>query len=391
MKICYIAPSDSIHTARWVNFFAENGDEVHLIFFEEPIGDFDSRIILHPIRSHYKKSPGDTHQSIWKQIIRSGLNMVLAYTPLIPKLMTSIDFFLVKKEIRSIRPDIVHAHFLTTYGFLGVLSGFHPFCVSVWGSDILIYSDGIMKYISRSILKKADLITCDGENTRKAILELGIPQNKIRLIFHGIDTKKFSPSMCNRDFLGQLLIKENPVVIYTRGFKSMYDPETIIRSIPYVMKEIADVNFIIAGRGPEEQRIRSIAESLGVLPAIKFTGLIPHKQLPMYLASSDVYVSTSLSDGGVAVSTFEAMACGVSPIVTDVGDNNKWIKDGENGIIIPVRSPEILAEKIIYLLKHPEERTRFGINNRSIIVEHQDYHKEMGKVHQLYKSLMKGS
>lgn len=393
MKICYLAPSDSIHTTRWVNFFAERGNEIHLIFFEKPLKDLDPRIILHPIRSHYKRnyyeSDETNHEKEWNFKTRTLLNYFLGYLPFIPKLLTVLDFMQVRKEINKIRPDIVHAHFLTTYGLLGILADFHPICTSVWGSDILIDSRGTMKYISRWILRKSDVVTCDGENTLNAILDLGIPQNKIYLICHGIDVNKFSPSFRDPAHMERIFGRNSPVVICIRGLYSEYDPETFIRAIPQVLEKIPNVNFLIAGNGPEEQRIKNIVNSLNISAAIKFIGIVPHDVIPVFLSSSDIYVSVSLSDGGVAISTFEAMACGVPPIVTDVGDNNKWITTGENGFIIPIRSPECLAEKIIYLLNHPEERSRFGTVNRTIVTKNQDYYKEMEKVYVLYKSLVK--
>jgi glycosyltransferase involved in cell wall biosynthesis len=374
-----------------LNFFAETENEIYLISKEKPSNELNQKIIFYAIQPinifsyiKNKKKIFDNNNQPKTRFLTKFLNI-----PFVRRLIIAIRIIPVYKLIREIKPDLIHAHLLTTYGLLGAMLNFHPFCISVWGSDILIDSCGTTKYISRYILTKADVITCDGENTREALHKLGIQQNKIHFISHGIDTKKFSPSNRDLSHIERIFGKRAPVVICIRGFDPIYDSETFIRSIPRVIKEIPNVNFLIAGDGSEEHKVKNLAESLGVSSVIKFTGIIPHDILPAYLASSDVYVSASLSDGGVAISTFEAMASGVPPIVTDVGDNHIWIKNRENGFIIPVRNPECLAEKIIYLLNHPEERFRFGVINRAIVTENQDYYKEMEKVHVLYKNLVK--
>ncbi len=85
----------------------------------------------------------------------------------------------------------------------------------------------------------------------------------------------------------------------------------------------------------------------------------------------------------------EAMACELPVIVTDTGDNKKWIKDGISGYIIPVRSPEILASKLIFLLRNSEVRRKFALTNRQIVEEKANYQKEMDKMERLYESVVK--
>ena len=143
-----------------------------------------------------------------------------------------------------------------------------------------------------------------------------------------------------------------------------------------VLKQVPDAKFIIANNGSQEAHLKEMAKSLDIWDSVRFVGLIQHHELPKYLASSDVYVSTSLSDGGAVVSTLEAMACGLASVVTDSGDHRKWIRNGENGFVVPTKNPEVLAEKIIYLLKNEEQRKLFGKISRRIIEEKGDYHKE---------------
>jgi glycosyltransferase involved in cell wall biosynthesis len=295
--------------------------------------------------------------------------------------------------IKKIRPDIIHAHYIGHFGILaglyGGLTGFGPIVLTAWGSDILVEAKGFKKWLIKYALKRADLITCDGENSRDTMVNLGINSQKIQHIYHGVDTQIFNPDQKDRGLVRVLFGREDfPVVISARTLNSRGNVETFIKAIPLILNKIPNAKFIIGGKGPEENYLKKLAKSLDVLDNSSFVGFIPHSDLQKYLASSDVYVSPSLLDAGVAVATLDAMACELAPVVTDVADNSKWIKNGENGFIIPTKKPEALAEKVIYLLENEEIRKRFGRINRRLIKEKQEYAKNMEEMEKLYKKLM---
>jgi len=366
MKICYVADGASIHTQRWVNYFAKKKHEVHLICWKLMSG-YDENIHIHLLTRLAPK--------IWK---------VSQY----PSALLWI--FQTRRLIKRIKPDIVHGHFVTVYGSLAACSDLHPLVVTAWGSDIIYpKKQRVYKPITKYSLKRADLITCDGENSRDAMINLGINPEKIKLIYHGVDTKEFNPSKRDKALIKNSFGKEDfPVVMSARTLDARGNVETFIKAMPLILNKISDAKFIIGGMGPQEGYLKELAESLGVTGSVRFIGHIPHDELPKYLASSDVYVSTSLVDGGVAVTTLDAMACELPVIITDVGDNSKWIKDGEDGFVIPTKNPEALAKKVIYLLENEEIGKGFGRINRKLIEEKQEYAKNMEKMERLYEKLI---
>lgn len=121
-----------------------------------------------------------------------------------------------------------------------------------------------------------------------------------------------------------------------------------------------------------------------------FVGYIPNQELPDYLSSMDVYVSTSLSDAGISASTAEAMACGLPVVVTDSGENAAWITDRINGCIVPVSQPERLADGIVYLLEDAGRRREMAALGRQTIQERNDYYVEMDKMQALYAQVVQG-
>ena len=171
MRICYIA-SPSIHTTKWLKYFVDTGHEVHMITSSSPSDDMPSGVEIH----YLKRIP------IRNQLI----NIVVNALPL---------FCQFKFQIRKIRPDVLHAHQVTDTALLGALSGFHPFVVTPWGSDVLIipHKSWVAHKIAETVLKKADLITCDAEHIIAHLVKLGADYNKIKLINFGVDTNKFKP------------------------------------------------------------------------------------------------------------------------------------------------------------------------------------------------------
>lgn len=369
MKICYLANAQSIHTKRWTKYFAERGHNVHLISTMRGKENYQG------VKLHYLR---------WPAIRFAAL----------PFKLFQAFFALMKMRmlIRKINPDILHAHYISGLAFFGLLVGFGPLVVSAWGSDVLIdvKRSKLRRWIVKYVLKKADLITCDAEHMREAMRRLGAPPKRISIVHFGVNTRKFGPKRRSEKLRKKLGIRNSPTVISLRNLDPLYDVESLIRSAPLVLKEISETKFVIAGKGSEEKRLRELAASLGVSDSVKFVGFIPNDELPQYLNAMDVYVSTALSDAGVAASTAEAMACGLPVIITDVAENRKWVEDGVNGFVIPVKDLKSLAEKIVYLLKNEDIRKKFGKINRKIIEERNNYYKEMEKMEGLYKKLTEG-
>ena len=108
MKILFIADSTSIHTQRWLEFFLNSGNDIHIV----TLGKKTAKI------------PGVNHIANFDQFYYNSLSFysVLQKT---------------KRIIKRIKPDILHAHFVHQYGWLAALCNFKPFVLTAWGTDIL--------------------------------------------------------------------------------------------------------------------------------------------------------------------------------------------------------------------------------------------------------------
>jgi glycosyltransferase involved in cell wall biosynthesis len=368
MRICYVADGASIHTQRWVNYFAGKGHEVHLVCWKLMPG-YDESIRVHRLT---RLAP-----AIWpvSQYI-SFLFWVLQ----------------VRRLVHRIKPDIVDGHFITVYGFLAACSGFHPLVVTAWGSDILVQPKGnpLSRFTAGYAVRKADTIVClfPIEAAKEYMSELGVDSSKLRTVLLGVDTTEFSPSHRDEEVRRNLGAESSqPVVISTRALAPIYNVETLVKAIPLVLAEIPQAQFVIAGAGQQQDALRQLARSLGVSNNTAFVGWVPRGELPKYLASADIYVSSSLSDGA-SVSLLEAMASELAPVVSDIPANRSWVNDGENGFLFPTRDSKTLASKIIHLLNDREVRADFSRKSREIVRQNAEEETEMGKLESTYHELV---
>lgn len=368
IKILYLASASSIHTLKWVNYFAECGHDVYLLSHFGPGGYLSPKVKFFSI----KKKTGTT---MWP--FNTIINLPFTYLK-------------IRQILRDFKPDLIHTHYITSYGHLGLLSGFRPMVTTAWGSDVLVApkESKKAKVLVKMVLKNSDLITCDAEHMKKAMTELGADEKKIRIINFGIDTKKFSPENKDEEVRSKLLQGGTDVVISLRSLEPIYNIESFIEASKIVLKEFPNTRFVIGGGGSQEETLKKIARDLGLEKNISFIGKIENDKLPNYLNAADVYVSTSLSDAGISASTAEAMSCELPVVVTDSGENKLWIDDSRNGFLVPVKSPEMLSEKILYLLRNEKERREIGKNGRKTILEKNDYYNEMKKMEDLYYDLL---
>ena len=349
MRICYLANAQSVHTQKWVQSFVQRGHNVHVISFE------DAAI-----------------QGATVHVIR------------LPLLVRNASFAfklaavrLIKRLLKKIQPDILHAHYVTNYGLFAALSGFHPFVLTAWGSDLKAATESkliskIKKPLATYALRKADLITTDAEHMKQTITRYGVDAEKVKIICFGIDTNLFKPN-------GDKPAK--PTVISMRSLERKYNLETLLEAV----KQIEDAHLIVVGDGSQRNSLIAHAQGLGLSGRATFLGQIPNRMLPSWLCRSSVYVSTSLSDAGISASTAEAMACELPVIVSDVGENNQWV---EPNCLFPPRNSQVLANKIVYFLAHEHVSRRMGRNNRRTIIERNNIHAEMEKMEQLYEWLI---
>jgi len=359
MRIAYLSIGGHIHTERWLRYFVRRGHEVHLLTVQpSPIDG----VTIHDIRTGIPVKP----------------------------LHYAVALRRVRRILRAIRPDLLHTHFLTGYGYWGAFSGFHPFIMTVWGDDVYLtpHESFLKGMLAKTVLRRADLVTGDSADILRRSVQMGADPSVCHVIQWGVDLTRFRPGAPSgvRESLG--IPDEAPLVISIRSFtQPYYNIDVIVGIIPAVLERHPETHFVFAGNEGDDAAFRRMAAGYTGTDHIHFVGKVPHERLHEYLVASDVFISVPSVDA-TAVSLLEAMACGTPVIVSDLASALEWVEDGTSGLAVPPRDAAALTDSVVRLIEHPELRASMGKASVAAVQERADHEKHMGRMNELCEDLV---
>lgn len=275
-------------------------------------------------------------------------------------ILTPVRAVTFKKYVSKVKADVLIGNWATTYGVYAAYSNFHPFVLFIWGSDILVFPKfAAFKALAKYALRKADIVVVDSDVQKRAAVRLGCDSNKI-LAFPWFDSSRFESEVKRKSEVRKELgwSEDDIIIISMRNHNPIYGVNYLVEAIPLILRQEPKAKFLILGEDVYSNtrltlQFKQRLKNQIVEGRVKFLGMVPHRDVVKYLSASDIYISTSLSDG-TSASLLEAMTCSVPPVVTDIPANREWIQDGWNGYLIPTRNVNQLAKKIIYLAKNEE-------------------------------------
>ena len=206
----------------------------------------------------------------------------------------------------------------------------------------------------RAVNRLFSLNLTNSDLGREALVEQeGIDPSRIRVLDNGIDLDRFAnpaPVPARRAGAPRRI----GVVANLRPVKGL---DVFLRAAALVARDYSDVQFAIAGEGPERARLEALAAELDLTDRVRLLGLV--SDVPSFLADLDVVVQSSLSEG-LSNAVIESMAAGRPVVATAVGANPSLIQDGINGLLVPPGDHQRLAEAIKSLLQHPNDAAKMG-------------------------------
>jgi L-malate glycosyltransferase len=286
----------------------------------------------------------------------------------------------LKRTIKELNPDIVHAHYASSYGLLGALCGFHPFCISVWGSDVLSFP--LINILTKKILqfnfRKADRILVTSKELFQAtsLYTKKVPE----IIAFGIEPDMYQLTS-NKN--------ENAVVFGSaKALAPVYGHDTALNAFAKARPSLPQGSrFIIAGAGREENALKNLAIQLGISDVVEFKGQLPKEDIPAFLGSLDILVNMSRSESfGVVV--IEAAACEVPAIVSDTGGLREVVVQNETGIRVPTDSIQGVADAMLLLSNNIELRKAMGQAARKFVMKNYLWTTSLEKMTVVYQSVL---
>ena len=290
------------------------------------------------------------------------------------------------KLIKEFKPDIIHAHYASSYGLLGALSRFHPFILSVWGSDVFDFPkiSPLNKWIFKFNLRKADKICSTSHIMKEEIKQY--TEKDIEIIPFGVDLNVFKPLSVHHIF------KESDIVVGTvKALEKKYGIEYLIDAFSILRQSLKEysVKLLIVGKGSLETKLKAKVKNLGLEDETVFTGFIQPAEIPLYQNMLTISVFPSIDNSeSFGVAAVEAMACEKPVIVTDVGGLPEVVENNVTGLIVPPANAEKMAEAIEILIRDEQLRIKLGRQGRQRVKKLYNWDDNLNSMIQIYEELM---
>lgn len=366
MRVLLLSDTYSEHTEKWALGLAQNGIEVGLFSFNKASYPW------------YNKHKNITllYESEDKLQADGGILSKLSYLKLVGKL---------KKAISIFKPNVLHAHYATSYGLVGALSGFSPFIISAWGTDVMKFpqSNFINKAILRYNFKKADVICATSHTIEDYILQ--VIDRDIKVVPFGVDLNVFKPKLASTN--NQL---NEFVVGSIKPLEPLYNVDILIKAFHKVKIECPEIalKLLIVGEGTETEKLKKLSNELNLKNSIVFTGRIPFDEISNYFNQLDVLVNVSDYES-FGVSVVEAMACEKAVIVTNVGGLKEVVENENYGSLVNIRNVDETAEAIKKYIFDKDLKLKVGQNARKKVIALYNWENNVKEMITIYKDLIK--
>ena len=276
------------------------------------------------------------------------------------------SFFRLRSLFKSLRPQIIHTNNLLVLpgAFAARVLGIPH----VWHVREIIEGHHIHPYLWRMwrwiVLTFSTKVIC----ISTAVQQQFGHSDKTIVIHDGVDTSVFRPK---RSASKQDARRKRSLVIGTVGRVEhrRKGQDIFIEAARVALKTRKDLRFVIVGHereefGERERALHQMVKRYGLTEKIEFRGFVPREKMVDVMNELDVLVLCSKQPEGLGLVLLEAMACGKPVIAPAEGGPLDIIENGSNGILIPARDPERLAEAILYLADHPDQRKKLGKSGR---------------------------
>lgn len=295
-----IGDGRSIHVQRIVSGLAAEGIDVHLASFEA-LDDL----------------PAQTHE-LWSPPHLGDLRYMVA----IPS---------IRRLVKRLQPDVVNAHYVTSYGLLAAASGARCVVQTAWGTDLLRTARRPgYRQLTQWILSRASLTTGDSQDLIDAASALAPAVPVHRFVFGPPAAVWVAKDQKHQ---------RQQIIVSVRNHEPLYQIDLILEAWPLVRKKLANHRLLVLGSGSLTEALRT-----HLPPGAALTGKISHAEVLAALASAQVVVSIPTHDASSAA-VLEALASGCAVVASDIPANREWV--AKDHLVTSTAHPQELADAII--------------------------------------------
>lgn len=322
----------------------------------------------------------NARESIASFIISESFQVpgLIRRTPLVGRYLGNItslllveipDIVQMIRLFRNWRPDLVHLNNLLNSQLAAVFAAWllripcischqgceHPSRLARLASRVAATHIAISNYV------------------KEKLIDFGIPEKDISIIYDGIDTKRFSPTAVPADLQTLFNIPKSSRVFALFGRLVHWKGHRVfIEAAAKIIQEIPEAHALIVGStsdGPDEfeRELRNLAKSLGIADKVTFAGY--RANIPEILNAVDVVLHLSTIPEPQGLVVVEAMACAKPIVAVNQGGPKEIVEPGKTGFLVPPNDPQAAAEAVVKVLKDRELSLSLGRAARENVEE----------------------
>jgi glycosyltransferase involved in cell wall biosynthesis len=364
LGLAFLGDPNSVHMRRWMGYFSDRGYRVTLLLPEDrPAPDLPPAISVERFVpfSRQRKRPWGALEA------RRSLTGLL----------------------RRLEPDVLHAHYVTGNAWHAWLSGFHPYVVTVWGSDVLAAGRRSRRgrLYARLALRAADIVTGGSEHLIRAAVAAGARPERTEYVHFGVDTARFAPGPDPIALRARLDLGGRRVLLSNRIIAPLYRQIVVVQALARLPADVVAVMTRHHAQPDEVAAVEREARALGVADRLRIVETLDEADLPDLYRLADVVVSIPASDGG-PVTVVEALSSGRPVVATDLPSLREWLLDLDPAGLVPVDDAAATATAVEAVLSRKrEERDERAARSRAAVVARADWRASMEHMEQLYRNL----
>jgi len=338
-KIFFVANAESIHTAKWIDYFIDREYDVYVATFTK--GNKTKCKNIFYLSSNGVNKHGGNYHYLFK-----------------------IDA--LSKLFKKIKPDIVNAHYSYSMGLISLLAIKWAkidtqFSVVCHGSDILDLPYTFFDKINQYVLRNSDKIFVVSDQIKDKIEEFNIDMQKVFVGQYGIDINATQNVKKDIDILSNRAYNSNSNIDFLLNILEEYNKKDL--KIVFVLPLISDLKL-------NEFKKR--------YPNIEFYAEVEYQKMIELLNRSRVYISATKSDG-TALSLLEAMSLGTIPLVSNIISNRSWIVDSINGYLF--NGKDDFLKKLDWILHLDNTKcSEIQTLNSELVDNRANYSKQMKQI-----------
>jgi len=365
LHLAFLGDPNSVHMRRWTRYFSDRGHRVTLLVPE-------GKVVV----------PG--------LLPAISVERFLPFSRQRERLFGALESRrALTRLLRRLEPDVLHAHFVTENAWHAWISGFHPYVVTVWGSDVLAAGRRSRRgrFYARLALRAADIVTGGSEHLVRAAVAAGARPERTRYIHLGVDTERFSPGPDPIKLRARLGLAGYRVLLSNRLIAPLYRQSVVVEALAHLPSDVVAVMTAYRAQPDEMASIRALADRLGVADRLRIVDELEESEMPDLYRLADVVVSIPATDGGPAT-VAEALAVGRSVVATDLPSVREWLGKLDPLALVPVDdvAATVAAVQMVLSRGH-EERAERAARARAAVAERADWRANMERMELIYREL----